>query len=152
MGFDCSNSVGKKKFNRSSSLSKNIYFEMIIKIYRFLTRRTISKFNCAVLKRLQMSRKNQPVISLSRLIRLSSKNTSKIVVVIGKVLNDDRLAEIPKLSICALGLTNSTKSRIIAAGGNIITFDRLATENPIGKNTILIRGSKNQKKSKKLSE
>ena len=150
MGVICHNSIGKKKFNRSSTLSKNIYFGMVIKLYRFLTRRSNSKFNYAVLKRLQMSKKNQPVMSLSRLIGLASNNISKIIVIVGKVLNDDRLIEIPRLSICALGITDSAKNRIIAAGGNIITFDQLASENPTGKHTILIRGSKNRKKISKF--
>lgn len=150
MGVICHNSIGKKKFNRSSTLSKNIYFGMIIKIYRFLARRSMSKFNYAILKRLQMSKKNQPAISLSRLIRLASKNLSKLIVIVGKVLNDDRLVEIPKLSICVLGITNSAKNRIIAAGGNILTFDQLAAQNPVGKSTILIRGPKNQKRINKF--
>jgi large subunit ribosomal protein L18e len=146
MGIYNSRTIGKKKFNRSSSQSKNIYFGVILKIYRFLTRRTNSKFNYAVLKRLQMSNKNQPAISLSRLVRLAYKNLSKVVVVVGKVLNDDRLITVPKLSICALMITNSTKKRIIAAGGRVFTFDQLAAENPMGKNTILLRGPKHSKK------
>ena len=85
MGIYNSRTIGKKKFNRSSSQSKNIYFGMILKIYRFLTRRTNSKFNYAVLRRLQMSKKNQPAISLSCLVRLAYKNVSKVVVVVGKV-------------------------------------------------------------------
>jgi large subunit ribosomal protein L18e len=146
MGIYNSQTVGKKKFNRSSSQSKNIYLGMILKIYRFLTRRTNSKFNYAILKRLQMSNKNQPAISLSRLVRLTYKNVSKVIVVVGKVLNDDRLITVPKLSICALMITESTKKRVIAAGGRVFTFDQLASENPMGKNTILLRGPKTNKK------
>ena len=152
MGIYNSRAIGKKKFNRSSTQSKNIYFGMILKIYRFLTRRTNSKFNYAVLRRLQMSRKNQPAISLSCLVRLAHKNISKVVVVVGKVLNDDRLITVPKLSICALMITNSTKKRIIAAGGRVFTFDQLATENPMGKNTILLRGPKYTKTLCKYSD
>jgi large subunit ribosomal protein L18e len=44
-------------------------------------------------------------------------------------------------------ITNSTKKRIIAAGGRVFTFDQLAAENPMGKNTILIRGPKISKKN-----
>nr|UXY87951.1 60S ribosomal protein L18 [Cryptomonas curvata] len=150
MGVSQHNLKNKKKFNRSSTLSRNLYFGMVIKIYRFLTRRTNSKFNYTILKRLQMSKKNQAVISLSRLIRLALKSVSKVIVIVGKVLNDDRLIEIPKLSICALEVTNSAKKRIIAAGGSIITFDQLASENPKGKNTILIRGPRYQKKINKF--
>jgi ribosomal protein L18E len=38
-------------------------------LYRFLVRRTGSKFNAVILKRLFMSKVNKPPISLSRLIR-----------------------------------------------------------------------------------
>jgi len=39
-------------------------------LYRFLVRRTGSKFNAVILKRLFMSKVNKPPISLSRLIRV----------------------------------------------------------------------------------
>jgi large subunit ribosomal protein L18e len=146
MGIYISSNIGKKRFNRSSIQSKNIYYNMIFKVYRFLTRRTNSKFNFSILKRLQMSRTNQSTISLTRLIRLSLNNLTKTIVVVGKVLNDDRVINIPKITICALRITNSTKKRIIAAGGTIIRFDQLAVCNPMGKNTILIRGARCVKK------
>lgn len=38
-------------------------------LYRFLVRRTGSKFNAVILKRLFMSKINKPPMSLSRLIR-----------------------------------------------------------------------------------
>lgn len=49
------------------------------------------------------------------------------------------LIDIPSLSLCALKISNTTRNRIIAAGGSIITFDQLAIQNPIGKNTVLLR-------------
>ena len=122
---------------------------MLLKLYRFLTRRTSSKFNYSILKRLQMSKTNQPVISLSHLVRLSYKNTSKVIVIVGKILNDDRMISMPKITICALKITKSTEKKIITAGGEVLTFDQLAIKNPMGKNTILIRGPKYQKKSRK---
>jgi large subunit ribosomal protein L18e len=38
-------------------------------LYRFLVRRTGSKFNAVILKRLFMSKVNKPPLSLSRLVR-----------------------------------------------------------------------------------
>lgn len=38
-------------------------------LYRFLVRRTGSKFNAVILKRLFMSKVNKPPLSLSKLIR-----------------------------------------------------------------------------------
>jgi hypothetical protein len=50
--------------------SDNVYLKLLVKLYRFLVRRTDSKFNKVVLKRLFMSRANRPVMSTSRLAKL----------------------------------------------------------------------------------
>ena len=44
-------------------------FLLSVQLYSFLERRTDSKFNKTVLKRLYMSKTNQPPLSLSRLAR-----------------------------------------------------------------------------------
>jgi len=45
----------------------NLYLRLVVKLYKFLSRRTESKFNKVVLKRLQNTRVNKSPISLSRL-------------------------------------------------------------------------------------
>jgi len=45
----------------------NLYLRLVVKLYKFLSRRTDSKFNKVVLKRLQNSRVNKTPVSLSRL-------------------------------------------------------------------------------------
>ena len=45
----------------------NLYLKLVVKLYKFLSRRTDSKFNKVVLKRLQNARVNKTPISLSRL-------------------------------------------------------------------------------------
>ena len=52
-------------------------------LYRFLVRRTGSKFNAVILKRLFMSKINKPPMSLSRLIRYMQgkvRDSSSIVL------------------------------------------------------------------------
>ena len=51
----------------------------------------------------------------------------------------------PKLTVCALGFTETARSRIVAAGGECITFDQLALRAPTGSNTVLIRGPTSRK-------
>lgn len=46
-----------------------IHCLVCVQLYRFLVRRTGSKFSAVILKRLFMSKVNKPPISLSRLIR-----------------------------------------------------------------------------------
>ena len=53
----------------SSNLSTIFYhFQSYLQLYRFLARRTNSKFNKIILKRLFMSKINRPPLSLRRLV------------------------------------------------------------------------------------
>ena len=59
---------------------------------------------------------------------------------VSKVLDDERLLTVPKLTVCALAFSNSARRRITEAGGSILTFDQLALKCPTGANTVLLRG------------
>lgn len=88
---------------------------------------------------------NRPPLSLSRLVketRNSNPDNSKIIVTVGTVLDDERLSELPKLSIAALKFSAAAKERITAAGGEAITLDQLALRAPTGSNTVLLRGKR----------
>lgn len=113
-------------------------------MYRFLYRRTYKKFNKIILKRLFMSRINQPPMSLQRVVRLLKKSgkEEKIVCVVGTVTDDARLLKVPKVKLCALRVTEKARGRILAAGGEVITFDQLAVRSPTGKGTLLIQGKR----------
>ena len=45
----------------------------------------------------------------------------------------------PKLKVCALRVTEGARSRIVKAGGSVITFEQLAVESPLGQNTVLLQ-------------
>ncbi|NWS92752.1 RL18 protein, partial [Toxostoma redivivum] len=51
-------------------------------------------------------------------------------VVVGTVTDDVRIQEVPKLKVCALRVTRGARSRILRAGGSILTFDQLAMASP----------------------
>lgn len=70
-------------------------------MYRFLARRTGSKFNKIILKRLFMSRINKPPISLARVVRFMKKphRENCIAVIVGTVTDDARIFECPKLTV-----------------------------------------------------
>jgi len=127
---------------RTAPKSKNVYIALLVKLYRFLARRTGSKFDAAVLKRLFMSKVNRPPIGLNRLVRYMGGKTDKIAVVVGTVTDDARLLEVPKLTVCALKFTETARARILQAGGRVMTFDQLAIEAPKGANCVLLRGPK----------
>ena len=97
----------------------------MIKLYKFLARRTESEFNKIIHKRLNHSRSSRYPISLSRIAKALSKgdNEGKIVVTVSTVVNDERMIVCPKMTICALKFTESARKRILKAGGEVLTFD-----------------------------
>jgi len=138
MAIDISHKKDRKSA-RKATKSNDLYLNMLVKLYRFLARRTDSKFNNIVLKRLFMSRRNRQPLSLSRLSTKAKEG--KTSVVIGTVTNDIRLHNVPKLKLAALRVTEAARKRITAAGGSIITLDQLAQEAPLGQNTVLLQGT-----------
>jgi len=140
--------------HRTAPKSNNVYLKVLVKLYRFLARRTDSSFNKVVLRRLFMSRINRPPISISRIVSVAApakgvKHEKKTVVVVGTVTDDIRLLELPKLSIAALRFTRTARARIVAAGGEALTLDELALRSPTGANTLLLRGPKNAREAVK---
>ena len=154
--------------HRKAPKSDNVYLKLLVKLYRFLARkssitfnpvcilliahagRTESSFNKVVLRRLFMSRINRPPVSISRIVgNVSEKSNNKTVVIIGTVTDDNRLLTVPKLSVAALRFTATARARILAAGGEVLTLDQLALRAPTGSNTLLLRGPKNAREAVK---
>jgi large subunit ribosomal protein L18e len=146
MGIDLK--AGGRRVGHKSSMKKvktlNPYNRLLIKLYKFLERRTESKFCGTVLKRLHMSKVNQPPMGLHRLSKYMSKKEGKTAVIVGKVTDDVRMLECPKMTVCALAFTETARKRISAAGGECITLDQLALRSPRGSNTVLLRGPKSR--------
>ena len=170
MGVDLDHRFDRKVVRRAPH-SKNLYLLLLVKLYRFLARRTGTKFNKIILKRLFMSNTNRPPLSLSRLVRhMKKKGTQsmtsfsrshlstslilgreeKTAVVVGSITDDVRLYEVPKLTVCALHLTEGVRARILAAGGEILTFDQLALRSPKGKSTVLLQGPRKARKANRF--
>merc|ERR1711939_822610 len=143
-----------KKGNRSAPKSEDPYLLLLVKLYRFLARRTDSRFNKVVLRRLYQSRVNRPPLSVSRIARQVSKSNKAYtdkhtVVTVGTVTDDARLETLPKLSIAALRFTRTARARIEKAGGECLTLDQLALRKPTGANTLLLRGKKTAREANK---
>ena len=157
MGIDLK-SGGRIKLHKSRKLlSKNIYHRLLVKLYKFLARRTTAKFNKTVLKRLLNSRINRAPVSLSKLAKQASKkqyadmdkNGQEVIfAVVGSVTDDARLMEVPAMRVCALKFTEKARERIIAAKGKCITFDQLAVNRPQGESVVLLRGTRDREAKK----
>ncbi|KAF5393925.1 hypothetical protein D9757_000371 [Collybiopsis confluens] len=153
MGIDL-NAHHVKKGHRTAPKSEDPYLLLLVKLYRFLARRTDSSFNKVILRRLFLSKINRPPLSLSRIIGDTDKQSdreNKIIVQVGTVTDDIRIpsTNVPKLTIAALRFTQSAKARILAAGGQALTLDELALRAPTGSNTILLRGKRNTREAVK---
>jgi len=59
-----------KNSNKKNTRSTNLYVHLLIKLFRFLARRTGSGFSSTVLRRLISSRVNRPPISISKIQQL----------------------------------------------------------------------------------
>ncbi|RXH70313.1 hypothetical protein DVH24_007569 [Malus domestica] len=103
-----------KKTKRTAPKSDDIYLKLLVKLYRFLVRRTRSKLN----------------------VYMQEKN-NKIVVVMGTVTDDIRVYEVLQLKVTTLRLTET------ATVGECLTFDQLALRAPLGQNGVLLRCPKN---------
>ncbi|KAL7957058.1 eukaryotic ribosomal protein L18 [Trichoderma compactum] len=138
-----------KGTHRKAPKSDNVYLKLLVKLYRFLARRTDAAFNKVVLRRLFMSKINRPPVSLSRIVSNLNKEEKRTVVIVGTVTDDNRLLTFPKATVAALRFTATARARIVAAGGEAITLDQLALRAPTGSNTLILRGPKNSREAVK---
>jgi len=150
MGIDI-NHKHDRKVRRTEPKSQDVYLRLLVKLYRYLARRTNAKFNRIVLKRLFMSRIYRPPISLARIVRFMKKpgRQDMTAVIVGTVTDDARIFEVPKLTVCALRVSEKARARIIKAGGEVITFDQLALRCPTGSKTVLMQGRRNAREAVK---
>ena len=146
MGIDLDRKGRHKARNSREATCTNQYHQLLIKLYQFLARRTESEFNRTVYKRLRQSRVTRYPVSISKLTKLANteQKREQILVVVGKVLNDERLLVVPKMRVCALQFTEEARRRIVKAGGECMTFTELSKLAPEGKGTILYRGRRSR--------
>src|ERR1700687_4717671 len=140
--------------HRQHAETRNPYILLLIRLYKFLSRRTASKANRIILKRLMMSRVNRPALGIRKLVQFSQAHQNKIITVVGSIVDDPRViadgsTPFPKLTVAALKVSETARARILAAGGEVITFDQLALRDPTASNTLLLRGPKNARKAVK---
>jgi len=88
-------------------------------------------------------------ISIRRIAEETKGKRGRTAVVVGSVTDDVRFLHHPKLSVCALRFSESARRKIVAAGGECLTFDQLALRSPTGANTLLLRGRRTARKAYK---
>ncbi|GMT26062.1 hypothetical protein PFISCL1PPCAC_17359, partial [Pristionchus fissidentatus] len=150
MGIDI-NHKHDRRARRTAPKSEDPYLRILVKLYKYLARRTGAKFNEIVLRRLFMSRKNRAPLSVARIARNLRKagNENKIVVSLSPVTDDKRIFKLPKITVAAIRVTDSARARILKAGGEVITIDQLATRAPKGENTLFIQGPRKAREAER---
>ena len=150
MGIDICHKYDRKVVRRAPK-SDDPYLRVLSKVYTFLARKTDKKFNKIILKRLFMARRFRPPVSLKQLTHEQKRtgNENKILVVVGTITDDERLLNVPKITVAALRVTQSARVRILKAGGEILTLDQLAQRSPKGENTVLIQGPRKARLAEK---
>ena len=74
MGIDINHKYDRK-VRRKAPKSEDPYLRVLVKLYRYLAKRvnTKKRFNAVVLKRLFMSKRNRPPLSIARIVRYYKK-------------------------------------------------------------------------------
>jgi large subunit ribosomal protein L18e len=74
MGIDINHKYDRK-VRRKAPKSEDPYLRVLVKLYRYLAKRlnTKKRFNSVVLKRLFMSKRNRPPLSIARIVRYYKK-------------------------------------------------------------------------------
>ncbi|KAG3288028.1 RPL18-like [Ictidomys tridecemlineatus] len=104
-----------RKVWRKEPKSQDIYLRLLVKLYRFWL--------------------DEPILPSTKLSSWLPGRENKTAVVVGTITDDVRVQEVPKLKVCTL-----PRSRILKAGGKILTFDQLALDCPKGRGTVLLSG------------
>ena len=126
-----------------------MYLKLLVKLYRFLARRTDSDFNKTVLKRLFMSKINRPPLSCPSSPSSWRTRARARRLPLSVPSPTTRMFEVPALKVCALRFTETARARIVKAGGECLTFDQLALQAPTGDNVVLLRGPKSHREAVK---
>ena len=91
MGVDIRHNKDRK-VRRTEPKSQDIYLRLLVKLYRFLARRTDAKFNKIILKRLFMSCTNRPPMSIARYFILAVLSFLLVFsYTVGSRMNSNRL-------------------------------------------------------------
>lgn len=110
--------------------------------------------NCPVLirqieKKLRTTRRSRPVVKISKIVSDLGEATTKVPLIVAKVLDDETIMEFPAINIVALSWSKSVQKKIEANGGSISTLDQFIKVAGSLENIVLISGDLMKRKSAK---
>lgn len=102
-----------------------------------------------IAKRLTMSNRNRPPVKVSKIAE-ELGDSGKVAVLVAKVLDDERVLQLPAMKIVALQWSRSVQRKIEANGGSIHTLDQFIKVAGSLDNICLIKGDPAARKSSKF--
>ncbi|KAK1349460.1 hypothetical protein LUQ84_3593 [Hamiltosporidium tvaerminnensis] len=132
---------------RKTPVTKNIYRVGLFDLFTKISDNT----DCEVIKkiahRLRMSRSNQHPLKVSNIVRQLEGKSDKVAVVVGKVLDDERMIEIPGIRVVALEFSRTAQKKIEKFGGECFTLDRLFKVVKCMEDVVLMSGDRTNRKA-----
>ncbi|ADM11282.1 60S ribosomal protein L18 [Encephalitozoon intestinalis ATCC 50506] len=135
---------------RKEPRSKNIYLRALSDFYTKVADNTSVLAIKKISKRLKMSKSDRRPVKISKIVSEIGESKDKVAVIVAKVLDDDRIMEIPPLKIIALQWSKGVKEKIERYGGSIGTLDQLFEVCPNMDDIHLISSSKFARRSAKF--
>ena len=112
----------------------NVQKLMLIRYLKKLSRENNARIWRYVAELLQRPRRNKVEVNISKINRYTKEGD--LVVVPGKVLGAGILDH--PVTIAALAYSESARRKILEAGGQILSIEELASQNPKGSNIKVI--------------
>ncbi|KAF7683507.1 60S ribosomal protein L18 [Astathelohania contejeani] len=126
--------------------SRNPELLSLFKLYHKIAKNTGNTDIIKITRRLNMSRNNRHPVSLSAIIKNLEGKDGKIPVVVAKVLDDERMLEIPAIQLVCLQCSNTARAKVLKFGGEVYTLDQLFKVSPRLDNLELIQGDRTRRK------
>ena len=112
----------------------NVQKLMLIRYLKKLSRENNARIWRYVAELLQRPRRNKVEVNISKINRYTKEGD--LVVVPGKVLGAGILDH--PVTVAALAYSESARKKILEAGGQILSIEELASQNPKGSNIKII--------------
>lgn len=133
----------------------NPYMKQLFELYKKIALNTDNLIVHRILGMLITTRSNRQPLKISQLIEqiIFSKKVEnykeKKIVFVGKLLNDENLVEIPKMTVICLKISTTLKKRILKAGGEVYTLEKLFKVSPKLEDCVMVKSDRTKRKSYK---
>lgn len=133
--------------------SENTFMISLFQFYKKLALNTDNEIIQKIAKRLTMSRTNRQPLTITALVKLAKEQSdnldNKIIVFVGKLLEDEAFIQLPKLKIVCLRASKSISERLKLFGGEIHTLEKLIKLSGNLENVILLTSDRTRRKATK---